>query len=238
MLTGAVPFNGRTPMEVAYKHVHEPVEPPSKRRAGLSPALDALVLHALAKPVAERIRNADEFLSSLDALERAPPSTSPPAPPKPLPAAPSRRSALVVGALAATALGVALAWRTPNPVPAAGPSNRPDASTTSAEPSGADVAPRALDGASVAPDAPVTDAPERPRLDGNGAVMDSAGARRTDRVAVAPNAATDPLRADGAAVELSSRDVVPSVAPLLPDAAPRSPDDGLKQTPYGSHRAR
>jgi serine/threonine protein kinase len=73
LLTATLPFSGRTAMEVAYKHVHEPVEPPSTRRRGLGPAFDAIVLRALAKDVNLRIASADELLLALDALDlRAP----------------------------------------------------------------------------------------------------------------------------------------------------------------------
>ncbi len=51
MLTGELPFTGRTSVEVMYKHVHEAPRTPSRVRpdGGISPALDAVVLRALAK---------------------------------------------------------------------------------------------------------------------------------------------------------------------------------------------
>ncbi|MFB7475885.1 protein kinase [Kitasatospora sp. NPDC056184] len=54
MLTGAPPFTAETPVAIAYKHVGELPAPPSARRPGLPPVLDAVVLRLLAKHPAER----------------------------------------------------------------------------------------------------------------------------------------------------------------------------------------
>ncbi|WP_395295523.1 protein kinase [Kitasatospora hibisci] len=54
MLTGATPFTAETPVAIAFKHVSEQPLPPSARRAGVSPALDAAVLRLLAKNPADR----------------------------------------------------------------------------------------------------------------------------------------------------------------------------------------
>ncbi|MEV6971921.1 protein kinase [Kitasatospora sp. NPDC093806] len=54
MLTGATPFTAETPVAIAYKHVGEQPLPPSARRPGLPPALDAAVLRLLAKNPAAR----------------------------------------------------------------------------------------------------------------------------------------------------------------------------------------
>ncbi|MER7702052.1 protein kinase [Kitasatospora sp. NPDC097605] len=54
MLTGAPPFTAETPVAIAYKHVGEQPLPPSARRPGLPPALDAAVLRLLAKHPAAR----------------------------------------------------------------------------------------------------------------------------------------------------------------------------------------
>jgi serine/threonine-protein kinase len=65
MLTGAVPFAGDSPVSVAYLHVREPVVPPSQRRAGLPPALEAIVLTCLAKDPAARYQTADALRADL-----------------------------------------------------------------------------------------------------------------------------------------------------------------------------
>ncbi|MFE4975166.1 protein kinase [Kitasatospora sp. NPDC056651] len=54
MLTGATPFTAETPVAIAFKHVSELPPPPSARRPGLPPALDAAVLRLLAKNPAGR----------------------------------------------------------------------------------------------------------------------------------------------------------------------------------------
>jgi serine/threonine-protein kinase len=68
MLTGAPPFTGDSPFTIAYKHVHEPVPPPSVKAPGLPKALDALVLDALAKDPDERPADAGEMLEQLRAV--------------------------------------------------------------------------------------------------------------------------------------------------------------------------
>ncbi|ABS04696.1 Stk1 family PASTA domain-containing Ser/Thr kinase [Kineococcus radiotolerans] len=68
VLTGTPPFTGESPFAIAYKHVHEPVPPPSTRVPGLPPALDALVLDALAKDPDERPADAGEMLEQLRAV--------------------------------------------------------------------------------------------------------------------------------------------------------------------------
>ncbi len=61
MLTGRPPFVASTPVRVAYQHVSEPPVPPSTYNPAVSPALDAVVLHALAKDRFERYQSAADF---------------------------------------------------------------------------------------------------------------------------------------------------------------------------------
>lgn len=70
LLTGQVPFSGSTPMQVAYRHVHENVPSPSAVRPGITPGVDALVVHATRRDPDARFGNADEFLAAVRA-ERA-----------------------------------------------------------------------------------------------------------------------------------------------------------------------
>ena len=65
LLTGDVPFHGDTAVAVAYQHVSERPEPPSQRDPDLSPELDRVVLHALAKDRARRFQSAAEFCDAL-----------------------------------------------------------------------------------------------------------------------------------------------------------------------------
>jgi beta-lactam-binding protein with PASTA domain/predicted Ser/Thr protein kinase len=65
MLTGEPPFTGDSPVSVAYQHVREDPVPPSKRYAGVSAELDAVVLKALAKNPDNRYQTAAEMRADL-----------------------------------------------------------------------------------------------------------------------------------------------------------------------------
>lgn len=66
MLTGRPPFRGDTPVAVAYQHVSERPVKPSVINPKVSPALDAVVMHALAKNREERYQTAAEFRADVD----------------------------------------------------------------------------------------------------------------------------------------------------------------------------
>lgn len=65
ILTGEPPFVGDSPVAVAYQHVREDADPPSKRHAGISPELDAVVLKALTKNPENRYQSAAEMRTDL-----------------------------------------------------------------------------------------------------------------------------------------------------------------------------
>ena len=65
LLTGRPPFRGDSPVAVAYQHVSEQPVPPSTIVPAVSPALDAVTLHALAKDRTQRFQNAAEFRRDL-----------------------------------------------------------------------------------------------------------------------------------------------------------------------------
>jgi beta-lactam-binding protein with PASTA domain/predicted Ser/Thr protein kinase len=71
-LTGRVPFEADTPVAVALKQISERPRPPSELNPAVPPALDAVVLRALAKDPANRFASAAEFLQALDAAEADP----------------------------------------------------------------------------------------------------------------------------------------------------------------------
>lgn len=77
LLTGRAPFLGDTPVAVAYQHVSEQPVAPSSITPEVSPALDAVTLHALVKDRTRRFQNAAEFRSDLQqaASGRVPAST-------------------------------------------------------------------------------------------------------------------------------------------------------------------
>lgn len=65
MLTGAQPYTDDVPIQVAYRHVHDTVPPPSDVVTRLSPRLDALVLWATSKDPEDRPADAAEFRLAL-----------------------------------------------------------------------------------------------------------------------------------------------------------------------------
>ena len=66
LLTGRPPFRGDTAVAVAYQHISEAPVPPSALNPAVSPALNAVVMHALAKDRGERFQTAAEFKADLD----------------------------------------------------------------------------------------------------------------------------------------------------------------------------
>lgn len=61
ILTGQPPFHDDTPIAVAYQHVSEQPVNPSAINPKVSPAFDAVIMHALAKNRNERYQSAAEF---------------------------------------------------------------------------------------------------------------------------------------------------------------------------------
>jgi beta-lactam-binding protein with PASTA domain/predicted Ser/Thr protein kinase len=76
-LTGRVPFEGDSAVAVALKQVSEAPRRPSAINPEVPPALDAVVMRALAKDPDARFKDADAFLKALDAAERAPDAPRP-----------------------------------------------------------------------------------------------------------------------------------------------------------------
>ena len=65
LLTGQPPFIGDDPVSVAYQHVYAEPEKPSTHRQALTPALDRVLLRALAKNRTDRFQTAREFSEAL-----------------------------------------------------------------------------------------------------------------------------------------------------------------------------
>jgi len=72
MLTGRLPFEGENAVAIAMKQVSEPPVAPSAINPAISPALDSVVLRALAKDPAERFASAAEMAAALDGAEADP----------------------------------------------------------------------------------------------------------------------------------------------------------------------
>ena len=76
-LTGRVPFEGDSAVAVALKQVSETPRRPSAINPNIPPALDAVVMRALAKDPEARFKDTDAFLKALDAAEKAPDAPRP-----------------------------------------------------------------------------------------------------------------------------------------------------------------
>lgn len=70
ILTGKVPFNGETPVEVAMKHLSQVPDAPSSLRPEIPRDLDLVVLRSLAKEPADRYRTAQEMDRDLERVAR------------------------------------------------------------------------------------------------------------------------------------------------------------------------
>jgi serine/threonine protein kinase len=70
LLTGRPPFRGERPAAVAYQHISEAAAAPSTLNPKVSPALDAVVLHALSKDKFERFQTGSDFRSDLEAAAK------------------------------------------------------------------------------------------------------------------------------------------------------------------------
>jgi serine/threonine-protein kinase len=70
LVTGTLPFNGDTPVEIAMKHLSQHPELPSALRPELPHELDLVVTRALAKDPDERYQSAEEMDADLERLAR------------------------------------------------------------------------------------------------------------------------------------------------------------------------
>jgi serine/threonine-protein kinase len=116
MLVGRPPFEAGTLGEQFRQHAYGPPPPPSELIEAVPPALETLVLRALAKDPAARFANAGEMLRVLDGLDAAdPPAPQVPAGPAfepPPPPAATPVPAPDAGPRRATAAGLRW-WPTP-----------------------------------------------------------------------------------------------------------------------------
>ena len=68
LITGAPPFSGRSGQALIAAHLAEDPRPIGTLRAGVNPALAALVMRCLAKAPDDRPQTADEIVRTLDAV--------------------------------------------------------------------------------------------------------------------------------------------------------------------------
>jgi eukaryotic-like serine/threonine-protein kinase len=66
LLTGVTPFNGDSPVAIAYQHVNEPPKPPSSLDNSIPSSLDSIALGALAKSPSNRYQTAAEMRSDVE----------------------------------------------------------------------------------------------------------------------------------------------------------------------------
>jgi len=102
MLTGSVPFRGRTPHAVLHAVIYEPPPPPRQLNPALSPAVESVVLKAIAKRPEQRFQRGSELAVALRSAVRVRPPR--PAPPKPA----ERRRSPVLWILLALAAALVL----------------------------------------------------------------------------------------------------------------------------------
>ena len=88
MVTGRPPFESKSQFDVMLAHVNQAPPPPLELQPDLPPALNEIILKALAKDPAERFASAEEFQAALAALNLIPRQESTPLP------APEPRAAL------------------------------------------------------------------------------------------------------------------------------------------------
>ncbi len=70
LLTGGVPFNGETPVEIAMKHLSQTPAPASSHRPEIPRDLDYVITRALAKEPADRYHSAEEMDADLERIAR------------------------------------------------------------------------------------------------------------------------------------------------------------------------
>ncbi len=66
LLTGQPPFSGESPVAVAYQHVREEVNPPTRVNARIPAELEDIVMRALAKDPDHRYQTADDMRDDLE----------------------------------------------------------------------------------------------------------------------------------------------------------------------------
>lgn len=65
LVTGRVPFSAETPIAVIVKHIQDPLPPPRALNSNISPAVERIILKALAKEPQDRFATAGAMVSTL-----------------------------------------------------------------------------------------------------------------------------------------------------------------------------
>ena len=77
MLTGRVPFHADTPHAIVYALIHQPPPPPRQLRPDLPPAVEAVLLKALAKRPNDRFQRGADMATALRGAAALPPVAAP-----------------------------------------------------------------------------------------------------------------------------------------------------------------
>src|SRR5512143_3426456 len=85
MVTGRVPFVADTPLAVLFKHISDPLPPPSTVKSDIAEPIEQVILKALAKDPQDRFATASDFVAAwkhaLEQMQQAPrpaPEATPP----------------------------------------------------------------------------------------------------------------------------------------------------------------
>jgi serine/threonine protein kinase len=76
MVTGTVPFQGTNSLSIIARVINEEPRPPRELRTGLSPELEAVILHAMAKDRDQRYASCEALAADLTALLAEVPATT------------------------------------------------------------------------------------------------------------------------------------------------------------------
>jgi hypothetical protein len=102
MATGHLPYAGDTPLSIALQHVESEPRRPSELNPSLPPALEAIILRAMAKAPADRFSSAAELADALRAFARGAPMPTLEATQQPAPDTTPADARTVAGAVGAT----------------------------------------------------------------------------------------------------------------------------------------
>jgi len=108
MFTGKVPFSGTTPLSIMRGHTDKPLPRPSEINPDVPPAVEAVLLKALAKKREERYQSAGEMAAALKQAVSGAMAEPVPAPPPAKPARPALPWKWVAGIGAAVVVVVGL----------------------------------------------------------------------------------------------------------------------------------
>ncbi|WP_159716705.1 Stk1 family PASTA domain-containing Ser/Thr kinase [Actinomyces marmotae] len=209
LLTGEQPFSADTPIQIAFRNVHEDIPAPSTRADGIPAAVDGLVASMTARDPQERLANADDALRAVreaaaEAVDEAGAD-----------GAPATGAAAAIGAMLSAAMGAAGeegASRATSP-----PGASSGAETTSADVAGSAGSAGSADGAA-----------------GAASAADSAGAPGAASPADAPSPASAGVSASAATPAEASLTARLPRSPLDPGAI--TPSAGMRTVslPIGS----